>query len=493
MDKKVLRERVRKKQQQIRRRKMMKMGAYVVAIILVVIFVIRGILIPVVNRISGRSVDKPAQVQAETDQTTTDSGTGSDTADTTTTTTAVNAAVRYPLKNDLAKASQMSIGWNENENGKWYQNADGTYFAGGMQEIDGSTYYFDENGYIQTGWVSVGFDDYYFNDDGTYDPNTHKPRIALTFDDGPGEYTDELLDCLEENNAHATFFMLGQNVVNWESTVQRMVDLGCEIGNHTWDHPSQTLTNMSIDDVVTEFQKTDDALQQACGQISTVARAPYGAANQDIYDAVQKPFFMWSLDTEDWKLMDATADYDAVMNGDLTDGSVILMHDIHEPSVQAALKLIPDLVAKGYKLMTVSELAAAKNVTLQNTTYSQFWDSQLQAGTIPGYNGNTDSTDGSDAASESDSSSDSSSADGTDVSDGDSSEEDSTDGSSDSSSGDGDSGGDDSSGDGSDSEDYDSGDDSSGYDDSGDSGDSGESDSGDYYDEDSGDDSYDTY
>ena len=91
----------------------------------------------------------------------------------------------------------MSIGWNENENGKWYQNADGTYFAGGMQEIDGSTYYFDENGYIQTGWISVGFDDYYFNDDGTYDPNTHKPRIALTFDDGPGEYTDELLDCLE--------------------------------------------------------------------------------------------------------------------------------------------------------------------------------------------------------------------------------------------------------------------------------------------------------
>ena len=65
MDKKVLRERVRKKQQQIRRRKMMKMGAYVVAIILVVIFVIRGILIPVVNRISGRSVDKPTQVQGQ--------------------------------------------------------------------------------------------------------------------------------------------------------------------------------------------------------------------------------------------------------------------------------------------------------------------------------------------------------------------------------------------------------------------------------------------
>lgn len=158
--------------------------------------------------------------------------------------------------------------------------------------------------------------------------------------------------------------MVGQNVGSWESTVQRMVDLGCEIGNHTWDHPSQTLTNMSIDDVVTEFQKTDDALVQACGQAATVARAPYGAANQDIYDAVQKPFFMWSLDTEDWKLMDATADYDAVMNGDLTDGTIVLMHDIHEPSVQAALKLIPDLVSQGYKLMTVSELAAAQECNI---------------------------------------------------------------------------------------------------------------------------------
>lgn len=501
MDKKVLRERIRKKQQQVRRRKMMRLGACVIAVILVVVFVIRGILIPVVNRISGRNVEKPAKVQAEVDNT--DSETVSDgTADTASgTTTAVNSAVRYPLKNDSAKAFQLSIGWNENEKGKWYQNADGTYYANGMQEIDGSKYYFDENGYIQTGWVSVGFDDYYFNDDGTYDPNTHKPRIALTFDDGPGEYTDELLDCLEENNAHATFFMLGQNVGSWQSTVQRMVDIGCEIGNHSWDHPSQTLLNMSMDDVLAEFQKTDDALKEACGQISTVARAPYGAANQDIFDAVQKPFFMWSLDTEDWKLMDATADYNAVMNGDLTDGTIILMHDIHEPSVQAALKLIPDLTAQGYKLMTVSELAAAKNVTLQNTSYSQFWDSQLQAGTIPGYNGNSDSASTDDGSSDVSDGSDSSS-DGTDVSDG-SSSEDSSDGSEDSSSGDSSSGdgssdGDDSSGSGDssgggDSESDGSYDDSSGSKDYGDDS-SGDSDSGDYYDEDSsGDDSYDTY
>ena len=393
MDKRVLRERMRKKQQQIRRRQMMKKGAYVVAVILVLIFVIRGIILPVINRAGGGNTEKPQQVQAETDSTTADSSSNStDTGDTSTET---NAAIRQPVKgqSDLTKAAQLTAGWHDDENGKWYQNADGTYFAGGMQEIDGSTYYFDDNGYIKTGWVEVGFDDYYFNDDGTYDPSQHKTRIALTFDDGPGEYTDELLDCLEENNAHATFFMLGQNVGSWESTVQRMADIGCEIGSHSWDHPN--LYDLSMDSVAKQFSDTDAALEKACGQKASVARAPYGNWSDDIISTVGKPFFTWSLDSLDWSYLDVNKDYDAVMNGDLTDGSIILMHDIHEPSVQAAIKMIPELVQKGYKLMTVSELAAAKGVTLQGANYSDFWDSSLQKGIVAGYSGNTtDTSDG---------------------------------------------------------------------------------------------------
>ena len=393
MDKRVLRERMRKKQQQIRRRQMMKKGAYVVAIILVLIFVIRGIILPVINRAGGGNTEKPQQVQAETDSTTADSS--SDSTDTGDTSTETNAAIRQPVKgqSDLTKAAQLTTGWHDDENGKWYQNADGTYFAGGMQEIDGSTYYFDDNGYIKTGWVEVGFDDYYFNDDGTYDPSQHKTRIAFTFDDGPGEYTDELLDCLEENNAHATFFMLGQNVGSWESTVQRMADIGCEIGSHSWDHPN--LYDLSMDSVAKEFSDTDAALEKACGQKASVARAPYGNWSDDIISTVGKPFFTWSLDSLDWSYLDVNKDYDAVMNGDLTDGSIILMHDIHEPSVQAAIKMIPELVQKGYKLMTVSELAAAKGVTLQGANYSDFWDSSLQKGIVAGYSGNTtDTSDG---------------------------------------------------------------------------------------------------
>ena len=487
MDKRVLRERMRKKQQQIRRRQMMKKGAYVVAVILVFIFVIRGIILPVINRVGGKNTDKPAQVQAETDTNantnTGDSGTETQIEKDT------NAAIRKPLKgaSDLTKASQLTAGWHEDENGKWYQNADGTYYAGGLQEIDGSTYYFGDNGYAQTGWVSVGFDDYYFNDDGTYDPSQHKTRIAFTFDDGPGEYTNELLDCLEQNNAHATFFMLGQNVGSWESEVQRMVDIGCEVGSHSWDHLN--LYDLDMEAVAKEFSDTDAALEKACGQKASVARAPYGNWSDDIISTVNKPFFTWSLDSLDWSYLDVNKDYDAVMNGDLTDGSIILMHDIHEPSVQAAIKMIPELVAKGYKLMTVSELAAAKGVTLQNANYSDFWDSSLQKGIVAGYNrgssdGSSDGTAVSDGTTSDDGSTDSSdvsdtgSSDSSDVSDG-------SDDSSDDSSEDDSSGGDDSSGDGSSSDDS-SGDNSSddgSYDDSsGDGSDYADEDSGDGYD-----------
>ena len=402
MDKRVLRERMRRKKRQMMIRHYTKIGLYVVGLILAVVFVVRGIIVPIAHRVGGGgSSNESIQAQAETEEVQTNS----------------DAAVRQPLKgkSDTDKIATMTAGWHEDTNGKWYQNADGTYFANGFQDIDGVTYSFDENGYIQTGWVSKGIKDYYFNDDGSYDPSQVRPMLALTFDDGPGQYTDELLDCLEENNAHATFFMLGQNVAQYPDAPKRMLELGCEIGSHSWDHTQ--LTTIDIDAVAKQFSDTDNALIQACGQAATVARAPYGDGNSDIYNTVNKPFFMWSLDTEDWKLLDADGDYNAVMNGDLTDGSIILMHDIHEPSVQAALRLIPDLIAKGYKLVTVSEMAEAKNVTLQNACYVDFWPSTLSNGGVPGYNGGTDA-DTAESTDSTDSTDGSSSDENPDVSDG---------------------------------------------------------------------------
>ena len=408
MDRRVLRERMRRKQRQIRRRKIIKLVTYVVAMLLAVIFVIRGVIFPIINRVGGKSTGKSQSVQA-------DDGTGSSGSDA----SASTEAVRQPLKgqSDVTKVASLTTGWHEDDNGRWYQNADGTYYADGFAEIDGVKYAFNSNGYMQTGWVTKGANDYYFNEDGSYNSEKKRPLIALTFDDGPGQYTDKLLDCLEENNAQATFFMLGQLVDQYPETVKRMVELGCEIGNHSWDH--QNMLDLSLDGVVKEFGDTDQALIDACGQESTVIRPPYGNYTDDIIAAVGKPFILWSIDSLDWKYMDADLDYNGIMNdSNLGDGAVILMHDIHKPSVDAALRLIPALVDQGYKLVTVSEMAAAKNVTLKPAKYAEFWQSALDAGYVPGYNG-SGSSDSDSSEDSSDESNDSESDGDTDGNDGD--------------------------------------------------------------------------
>lgn len=293
MDRRVLRERMRRKQRQIRRRKIIKLVTYVVAMVLAVIFVIRGVIFPIVSRVGGKSTGKSQSVQA-------DAGDGAaSNADSNST-----DALRQPLKgqSDVTKVSSLTPGWHEDSSGRWYQNADGTYYTNGFAEIDGVKYAFDSNGYMQTGWVTKGVNDYYFNEDGSYNAEKKRPLIALTFDDGPGQYTDKLLDCLEENNAHATFFMLGQLVGQYPDEVKRMVELGCEIGNHSWDHLD--MLNLSIDDVIKEFGDTDQALIDACGQESTVIRPPYGDCNDEIISAVGKPFILWSIDSLDWKYLD---------------------------------------------------------------------------------------------------------------------------------------------------------------------------------------------
>ena len=408
MDRRVLRERMRRKQRQIRRRKIIKLVTYVVAMLLAVIFVIRGVIFPIINRVGGKSTGKSQSVQA-------DDGTGSSGSDA----SASTEAVRQPLKgqSDVTKVASLTTGWHEDDNGRWYQNADGTYYADGFAEIDGVKYAFNSNGYMQTGWVTKGANDYYFNEDGSYNSEKKRPLIALTFDDGPGQYTDKLLDCLEENNAHATFFMLGQLVDQYPETVKRMVELGCELGNHSWDH--QNMLDLSLDGVVKEFGDTDQALIDACGQESTVIRPPYGNYTDDIIAAVGKPFILWSIDSLDWKYLDADLDYNGIMNdSNLGDGAVILMHDIHKPSVDAALRLIPALVDQGYKLVTVSEMAAAKNVTLKPAKYAEFWQSALDAGYVPGYNG-SESSDSDSSEDSSDESNDSESDGDTDGNDGD--------------------------------------------------------------------------
>ena len=363
----------------------MKRITCVFAAILLLVFVVRGVILPFVNRVGGgRSKDtETVNVQANTAGTSSDGSTedASASADSATSDSSGDSstdAVVMPIKGSTAgdRLSVMTPGWHEDSTGKWYQNPDGTYYINGFAEIDGTTYSFDENGYMQTGWVEKGVKDYYFNEDGSYDPSKKRPMIALTFDDGPGEYTEELINCLVENNAKATFFMLGQNVEAYPEIAKELSDAGMELGNHSYSHPD--LVTIGAEAAAQQVSNTDAALKAATGFEATVMRPPGGSFNDSVKAAIDHPLIIWSIDTRDWATKSEDQTYQVVMDN-AQDGSVVLMHDIHEWSVKAAIRMIPDLIAKGFKLVTVSELAEAKGKTLQSgNAYYYFGEGEQQ-------------------------------------------------------------------------------------------------------------------
>ena len=198
------------------------------------------------------------------------------------------------------------------------------------------------------------------------------PAIALTFDDGPSDKTtNELLDVLEQYNAHATFFIVGERVEGNEAILQREWDLGCELGNHTWSHAHLRKSSKETRD--TEIAKCTQAVEAAVpGAKVTVIRPPYGADNPEIKQELELPIILWSLDTLDWKTRDTDKTVDNILNN-VRGGDIILMHDIHAETIAAAKRVIPQLIEQGYKLVTVSELYDYYNEPLKlhvNHTYS---------------------------------------------------------------------------------------------------------------------------
>jgi peptidoglycan/xylan/chitin deacetylase (PgdA/CDA1 family) len=142
-----------------------------------------------------------------------------------------------------------------------------------------------------------------------------------------------------------------------------MEQIGCEIGNHTENH--NTLTRLSASGISSVLSTVNAATIAATGHATTTVRPPGGSYNATVKATVNAPIILWSIDTLDWKTRSTQATINAVLNN-VQDGDIILMHDIHTQSVDAALYLIPELQKRGYTLVTVSELAEAKGVTLQN-------------------------------------------------------------------------------------------------------------------------------
>ena len=177
--------------------------------------------------------------------------------------------------------------------------------------------------------------------------------VALTYDDGPGEATPRLLDALEAEDVPATFFVKGTSIAGNEATLKRMAEAGHEIGSHTWSHPQ--LTAISRPAAEKEHARVNDTIEKVTGEKPTVFRPPYGAYAAGVPDG-GLPSIIWSLDTNDWQHKNAPEKTVRAATTDVRPGDIILMHDIHKPSVDASPEIIGKLKEQGFTLVTVSEL-----------------------------------------------------------------------------------------------------------------------------------------
>lgn len=202
--------------------------------------------------------------------------------------------------------------------------------------------------------------------------NSTKKHVALTFDDGPNKKTTgKVLNALEKNNCRATFFLVGSNITkSTGSLLKKEQKLGCEIGNHSYSHPS--LTNMRSSAVKKQFARTNQKIKKYTGKNATVCRTPYGASNSRVLKAAGTPHIFWSVDTLDWKYRN-TKRLISYVKGHARDGDVILMHDIHNTTANAVDRICRELKKKGFETVTVTELAAIKGRKMKTGhTYSRF-------------------------------------------------------------------------------------------------------------------------
>ncbi len=191
-----------------------------------------------------------------------------------------------------------------------------------------------------------------------FDPSV--PMVALTYDDGPySPVTDRILNTLEKYDAKATFFVVGNRVSSYSSSVKRAYNMGCEIANHTYNHT--TLTSASYNTIVNEINKTNTAVYNVTGKYPTIVRAPGGAVNSRVLNTVAYPFVGWDVDTLDWSSRNASSVVSKIKNN-VRNGSIVLMHDLYSSTASATETIVPWLVDRGYCLVTVSELMEYKNI-----------------------------------------------------------------------------------------------------------------------------------
>ncbi len=189
--------------------------------------------------------------------------------------------------------------------------------------------------------------------------------IALTFDDGPNTTTTpQVLDVLKKYNITASFFLIGNNINDASAeVVKRAYDMGCEIHNHSKSHPN--MTEMSVDEIIAEFEYTDSKVYEITGEHTKFFRPPYISVNQDMLDNIDVPFIS-GIGCNDWDDKVTAERRAAMILRQAKDGDIILLHDAdgNYLTVEALDTIIPELQAQGYRFVTVTELFTEKGITI---------------------------------------------------------------------------------------------------------------------------------
>jgi len=199
------------------------------------------------------------------------------------------------------------------------------------------------------------------------DKNT--PLIALTFDDGPNHNTNKIIDILNKYNVKATFFILGTNIKGNEEIIKKLKTNNMEIGNHGYSH--KLLTRLKQEKIASEFTKTNQLIYDITGYYPTLTRPSYGSTSKKIRNSITTPIITWNIDPLDWKYHNSKRIANNILKK-VKDGDIILMHDIYSATANALDIVIPTLLEKGYKLVTVSEMFYYKDQTLiEQNVYSK--------------------------------------------------------------------------------------------------------------------------
>lgn len=193
----------------------------------------------------------------------------------------------------------------------------------------------------------------------------NRKMVALTFDDGPTQNTEELLELLNEYNVKATFFVLEYNCLTHPDAIVSMAEEGHEIAIHGSTHTA--FTKLTVEEVQNEIDSTINTIENLGVDASNIVRPPYGSLNPELKENITSPFVLWSIDTEDWK----TRDKDMIkkqITDSISDGQIILMHDmgtVHNANLEALRELLPELT-KEYSFVTISDLYKYNDIELEN-------------------------------------------------------------------------------------------------------------------------------